>query len=79
VVVDETKRAEDIPCPKCGSDDVRVLWQERTGRVHHAHGRCRDVIPTFYESEWRGSVFVEHFHRHCQRCHYWWPTDDVLS
>lgn len=76
---DETTKVPDIPCPKCGYDDVRVIWQEKTGRISYAHDRCRDVIPSYYEDEWRGEVFVEHFHRHCQRCRYWWPTDDVLT
>ncbi len=76
---DETAKVADLPCPKCGGDDVRVRWQPRAGVTDGSHDRCRDVIPDFYESERRWSVFVEHFHRHCQRCGYWWPTDDVKA
>ena len=39
-----------------------------------AHGACVDA-----RGNRRGAGLPEHFHRACQRCHYQWPTFDVLA
>lgn len=54
----------DLPCPKCGSEDTKLLY-------------C-DGIPTRHlpiASAPKG----EHFDRSCGRCHYAWFTTDVLA
>ncbi len=71
---DETTKVPDLPCPKCGSNDVRITYQEPTSVYRGEHQRCRD-----YASDLGSDVMREHFHRNCQRCHHWWPTVDVLS
>jgi RNA polymerase subunit RPABC4/transcription elongation factor Spt4 len=79
VVVDEPKRVEDIPCPKCGSDDVRISWQDRDTIFASAHDRCKHEVESSYVGVYSVEMYFEHFHRTCQRCHYWWPTADILD
>jgi len=68
-------RVEDIPCPKCGGEEVRLSYQEGGSYFDSLHQMCkRDVRMTSTNRD----VFIEHFHRTCQRCHYQWPTTDVL-
>lgn len=75
----ETTKVPDIPCPKCGHDDVRIFYVEAGYSVfRHDHKMCRDVIPDRTDIDGNG-VLDEHFHRTCQRCHYQWPTADVLT
>lgn len=75
---DETTKVPDIPCPKCGSADVRLFYQEAGwSPVRHDHKMCKDIVPEYTDTNGYAQLF-EHFHRHCQRCHYAWPTVDVL-
>ena len=69
-------RVEDIPCPKCGHDEVRINYQEGGSRYDSAHDRCRLNVGM---AERGGDIYAEHFHRVCQRCHYVWATADVLT
>ena len=64
----------DLPCPKCGGHDVRMMYEpaeEYASASKWSHGMC-------VEAHGRRSL-PEHFHRTCQRCHYSWPTFDVMK
>lgn len=72
VTAEEVKRVADIPCPKCGSDDVSLYHFPFLGADYsEEHRRCRNEINVAGHTP-------EHFHRTCQRCHFRWPTFDVL-
>lgn len=62
-------RVPEIPCSKCGGDEVRLLY------VSGLRNDCGVNSVCWIESRSR----EEHFHRTCQRCHYQWPTFDVLA
>ena len=62
-------RVADLPCLKCGHDEVGLVWISGTINVCGVNSLCWE---TRRQSE-------EHFHRTCQRCHYQWPTYDMLS
>lgn len=65
----EPTTVPDLPCPKCGSNDVRVGYV--SGRLNFC-SIDSECYRTRRQTE-------EHFHRTCQRCHYQWPTYDVLG
>ena len=77
---DEATKVPDIPCPKCGGEDVRILYQEQGWSVGmHEHKMCDGAIPSHFNDVRLYHALDEHFHRHCQRCHYAWATADVLA
>ena len=65
-VVVTAAHVPDLPCPKCGSPEVRIRYAAADNSSCAIH---RDECP------WYGA---EHFHRHCQRCTHIWFTLDVL-
>lgn len=69
----------DIPCPKCGSDNVRISYQAGGAFYETLHEMCKETIPRPQRLDASYGMFGEHFHRTCQRCHYQWPTDDVIG
>lgn len=68
---------EDISCPKCGHDIVRMHYYAAGGSYFASlHTICKRDVPMRPDNR---DEFIEHFHRYCQRCHYEWPTTDVLQ
>lgn len=56
---------EDATCPKCGHDDVAVIYEANTHyRICEQHN-----APTLTQP---ACCRYEHFHRVCQRCRYLW-------
>lgn len=72
-------KVPDLPCPKCGHEDVRMSFEDEAEQFSSWHDHCRGVVPMKYSARYERDLFVEHFHRHCQRCRYWWPTTDALE
>jgi hypothetical protein len=73
-------RAPDVPCPKCGGEDISLAYQKGGSYYEGAHEMCREEIPRpVSDADPVGRSFAEHFHRHCRRCQYTWPTNDVLG
>jgi hypothetical protein len=81
VVSHPALKVPDEVCPKCGSADVRVRYQE-PGESPYGTGHkvCVEVAGLYRPEGKYGPVgddserrVNEHFHRHCQRCTYWWP------
>lgn len=69
-------RVPDLSCPKCGGEDVRINYYDGGSYYGSAHEICKTVVKMKPRDN---EQFREHFHRTCQRCHYQWPTDDVLE
>lgn len=69
-------RVADQPCPKCGNDEVRINYQAGGSYFDSLHVMCKQPVQMLRGDK---DTFVEHFHRTCQRCHYAWPTTDVLE
>ena len=74
---DERKKVADIPCLKCGGEDVALRFYDTGSYYDSAHAMCKKQVKLAPDRDY-GGQFVEHFHRTCRRCHYSWPTDDVL-
>ncbi len=72
-MADEQPTVPMLSCPKCGSDDVRMTHQPWTEYHEYRHKDCHRAY------HGRSMSLPEHFHRTCQRCHYQWPTFDVLG
>lgn len=53
-----------LPCPKCGSLDVHVLWRPRTVCVRPDGWHDRHT---------------EHFRRSCRGCKHEWITTDMVT
>ncbi len=74
---DESPKVADLPCPKCGSDTVKIMYRDSCSTSKH---ECYDAAKAAgWLADSDAWVIPEHFHRTCQRCNHTWPTFDVLS
>lgn len=62
-----------IPCEKCGSDDVRRKFIAKGERVpYEDYDKCKSKYGTGQCRSW--SATRDHIHNHCNTCQYTWQT-----